>query len=586
MIRFTPGGIKIVDRLVQQSVQYSLPIYRRQVIKWLGEIQDMRDPRELDKLTPIDDKLEQLLFDALVAAYMTGTEATKKDIFLQDGAVQRANLATFADLKVDEMERILSKYPAAASAFLLKGTIDYDAYKRITGYAKSMAFSVARLNSLEGIKLVKDSLTGSFELGMGFNTWKNELREAFEEEGWTPLRPAHAETVFRTNMMSVYGAAKWDYCQAADNVAGYQYAAIMDSRVRPTHAAMNGRFYEKNNPIWRSWWPPIDYNCRCTVIPVTKHFASANKVHWTKGIPGAAKGGVGASFANKFPGLSGVHSGLVKATKGATAAAKKKAPKAPKITAAEIELATKKLEGMILDGIEDSREFAEYLSKQGLLGNTNVCTDLVSLWRGTSADDDRLMLLLQKLTAQKFNLTKNCYKPWLKSQTQLMDIPDDVMYHNIEAIYKNTQAKLAEAGIKYVKVYRGMTIHLDEMMKQEGFKKNWPAFKAEIDAGSNTALNYIRKLTKKYDFHGDGIQLQPLSSFSIDKQRAEGFAGRSYYNSATGQGGISVVLEYEVPAEKIFSMGGNGLGTRYEREVVVVSDTIECKVEVMKELRF
>jgi uncharacterized protein with gpF-like domain len=47
------------------------------------------------------------------------------------------------------------------------------------------------------------------------------------------------------------------------------YSAIMDDRVRSTHAAPNGKVYPLDHPYWHTWWPPNGCNCRCTVRTLT-----------------------------------------------------------------------------------------------------------------------------------------------------------------------------------------------------------------------------------------------------------------------------------------------------------------------------
>lgn len=53
--------------------------------------------------------------------------------------------------------------------------------------------------------------------------------------------------------------------EVADARPLWQYRAIMDSRTRPAHAAMNGKVYDYRHPIWNTWYPPNGFNCRCYV---------------------------------------------------------------------------------------------------------------------------------------------------------------------------------------------------------------------------------------------------------------------------------------------------------------------------------
>lgn len=53
------------------------------------------------------------------------------------------------------------------------------------------------------------------------------------------------------------------------------WSAIDDSRVRPSHLAMDGYIAHVDDPLWKIWHPPAGYNCRCTQIALTEKQAIA-----------------------------------------------------------------------------------------------------------------------------------------------------------------------------------------------------------------------------------------------------------------------------------------------------------------------
>jgi len=55
-----------------------------------------------------------------------------------------------------------------------------------------------------------------------------------------------------------------------DSRSYWQYEAVMDGRTRPAHAAMNGKVLPADSPFWKRNFPPNGFNCRCTVVSVSK----------------------------------------------------------------------------------------------------------------------------------------------------------------------------------------------------------------------------------------------------------------------------------------------------------------------------
>src|SRR5690554_2125588 len=76
-----------------------------------------------------------------------------------------------------------------------------------------------------------------------------------------------AETLVRTAVNHVGSVARQRTYEAnADVIQGEEYAATLDGRTRPEHAALDGRVF----PIGQGPQTPNGYNCRCVRVPKVK----------------------------------------------------------------------------------------------------------------------------------------------------------------------------------------------------------------------------------------------------------------------------------------------------------------------------
>ena len=157
-------------------------------------------------------------------------------------------------------------------------------FSRLSREARNQAWYITTRESAEAVAQVQDALKQSIDNGWGLREFRRDLERRFR--GWTgdvfgsatPATIAQADarlaTVFRTTMMGQLNAgrdavfAKAENPDLPDPVVAYQYSAVMDSRTRASHAAMDGRIYAADDPIWLRWTPPAGYNCRCTRVPV------------------------------------------------------------------------------------------------------------------------------------------------------------------------------------------------------------------------------------------------------------------------------------------------------------------------------
>lgn len=79
----------------------------------------------------------------------------------------------------------------------------------------------------------------------------------------------YLETEYSTAKQSAIMAHKWD----SMNSDFLEFSTVGDDKVRADHRKLDGMTYPKNHQIWNKLYPPLEWNCRCTVIPgiASKH---------------------------------------------------------------------------------------------------------------------------------------------------------------------------------------------------------------------------------------------------------------------------------------------------------------------------
>lgn len=118
---------------------------------------------------------------------------------------------------------------------------------------------------------IGEALTDITRSGLHTSGGVERLREAFDAAGMGPRSNWQLETMYRTQVQTAYSAGQWNANQdpaVQEILWGYRYVTVGDDRVRPTHAAMDGMTASKDDPVWRTAFPPCGYNCRCTAIEI------------------------------------------------------------------------------------------------------------------------------------------------------------------------------------------------------------------------------------------------------------------------------------------------------------------------------
>lgn len=176
----------------------------------------------------------------------------------------------------------------AVAFFARKGDeLTFD-YTELWGEANVRAFAVAKATTAEVLRTIRGEVDKAIGPGQTLEEFKRTLRPRLQDLGWWGKAEVlegetgeirnvqlgserRLRTIYQTNVQTAYMAGR--YKRLVANAAErpyWRYVAIMDGRTRPAHAALNGRVWRWDDPIWEVIFPPNGWGCRCRVVALTE----------------------------------------------------------------------------------------------------------------------------------------------------------------------------------------------------------------------------------------------------------------------------------------------------------------------------
>lgn len=154
--------------------------------------------------------------------------------------------------------------------------------------AHSRAFTVAKAVKLDILQDIRGAVDKAIADGTTFAQFQKELEPILRAKGWWGKQltadgkivqlgnPYRLETIYRTNVQSAYMAGRYkQQMENADDRPFIQYVSVLDSRTRPSHAALHGKVFRFDDPFWDTHYPPIAYRCRCRTRALTERQVTA-----------------------------------------------------------------------------------------------------------------------------------------------------------------------------------------------------------------------------------------------------------------------------------------------------------------------
>lgn len=168
--------------------------------------------------------------------------------------------------------------------------------------AHARAFTVAGVTKLEILDDIRNGLQDALKNGKTAEQFANELTPLLQRKGWwgrdaqvnketgeitgKGLSSARLNLIYQQNLQTAFMAGRYQAMKAAVATHPFwQYVAVMDGRTRPAHAALHGRVFRHDDPVWNSIYPPNGFRCRCRVRPMTQRALEREDLQVTDSTP-------------------------------------------------------------------------------------------------------------------------------------------------------------------------------------------------------------------------------------------------------------------------------------------------------------
>lgn len=173
----------------------------------------------------------------------------------------------------------------AARLLQEKNLVSREVFDRLDAASRQKAFTVAGVSARETLEKIRGALAEVVEEGADLDAFREKVLA--EVEPGTFLSEPHMETVFRTAVQGAFSDGQLGILRHPVVRSGFPYATydpIHDDRVREDHLALEKHgiqgtaVYRTDDPVFETFRPPWDYNCRCSWTPLTIRDAAAKGV--------------------------------------------------------------------------------------------------------------------------------------------------------------------------------------------------------------------------------------------------------------------------------------------------------------------
>jgi len=167
----------------------------------------------------------------------------------------------------------IETFPDEAAAAYIRGkaVASPENFGNLPAQLKQRAFTVAGIEQMDVLRRMRDIIARLPE-GTSWDEAKRDLASEIspfldvEDGKRAKAARARAEFLLRTHGFQAYAVSRHqEQMETVDVFPYWRYVTVGDSRVRASHAALDGKVLRADDPWWKTHYPPWDWGCRCIV---------------------------------------------------------------------------------------------------------------------------------------------------------------------------------------------------------------------------------------------------------------------------------------------------------------------------------
>ena len=217
---------------------------------------------KIAELIESDDEFIAWFEHAGLHAWMAG------QLMVQGIEVDDRELAN-VQLAIDPGSFVNLPFDAAIEFFQAKVLVSPAEFAAMTDRFRRGAFVARNLASDAVANMAQDAISRVVAGGTSPREAARAIRTGELALGIQPSSSAYINTVVRTNVSTAYNAGRFD-AMTSPAVSALRpfwlYVTANDERVRDAHKELEGRVFEAGSAEGKAYFPPLGYNCRCTMV--------------------------------------------------------------------------------------------------------------------------------------------------------------------------------------------------------------------------------------------------------------------------------------------------------------------------------